>query len=246
MSAFTFDGVSSATFNAVVFEKSLYETPAKNYEIVPIPGRNGNLLLWKDRYDDVTMSYTVLFTSNFESNYSALRNYLLSRDGYCRLSDTFNTDEFYLAYYSDVMQPTITRDHNMGKVTIRFQRRAERFLTSGDVEQEIHLTGSTPVTITNPTMFVARPLIRMYGYQDVTIAGTRFEVYHTGDISTPINIDCEIMECFDDTKTIDANQFVKLKNGALEFPKLLPGANTLLSEVGGRGTVNITPRWWKL
>ena len=49
MSAFTFDGVSSTTFNAVVFEKSLYETPAKQYNLTPIPGRNGGIRLTRTR-----------------------------------------------------------------------------------------------------------------------------------------------------------------------------------------------------
>ena len=252
MSAFTFDGVSSTTFNAVVFEKSLYETPAKQYNLTPIPGRNGNILLSQHRFEDVTMSYIVLFTSNFDTNYSALRNYLLSRDGYCRLTDTFNTGEYYLAYYSDVMQPIITRDHDMGKVTIRFQRRAERFLTSGETTQTFMFNSSeTSHTITNPTTLPARPLIYLSTYQTTgvvtTVGDKRFT---TKSFSSGLYIDCEVMECYsyNSGQAVDMNDRFILLDDALDFPKLLPGENTIsYSEVtSGNARILITPRWWKL
>jgi phage-related protein len=61
-------------------------------------------------------------------------------------------------------------------------------------------------------------------------------------VNSYIDIDCELQEAYEDTLATPRNDKITLTDG--EFPKLLPGVNTIsftdLTEL------IITPKWWIL
>ena len=163
---FVFDDIDTRTFDDiyVAFDK-VDKTPARAYEVVEVPGRNGSIFLDENRYDDEEHVYHIAaLTKEAGSN---LINALSSKVGYYRLSDSFNSDEYYMAVFTSGADPKIssTRDANTFKLT--FTRKPQRFLTSGETKSAV----ASGNTVTNPTKFGASPLLEYKGYGNIWING---------------------------------------------------------------------------
>lgn len=155
---FIFDGVDSRQFDAYVFDVDSYNAPAKQVNTATIPGRSGDLLLPGWRFGNVTHSYDVIILRHFERNYEELRNFLLSREGYCRLEDSFHPDEYYTAYFSEAIEPEHRMRKDGGKFRLTFTRKPQRWLKSGEQEIVLREGGSAVTsTVTNPTRFACYP-----------------------------------------------------------------------------------------
>jgi phage-related protein len=223
-----FNGKSSADFEAYITNAGVYESPLHSYDSVAVPGRNGNLIFDNDKFDNVTVTYPAVIVNDFDRNFDDLKAYLLSINGYQRLSDTFHPDEYYQAVFKSVENIKVVPRHNGGTMNIVFERKPQKFLKSGETMREY--TGS--VTIKNPTRYKALPLIRLYGSGTLTI----------GDISlvlstsaSYVDIDCDMQEALQ----AGENQHITLTDGV--FPYLTPGNNTI-QYTGSR--YQITPRWF--
>lgn len=171
---FIFDGVNSLSFNAYLYDEGTSDSPTADYTDVSIPARHGGLLINNYRMNNVTHRYYLVITEDFEQNYSALRAFLLSRDGYCRLEDTFHPNEYYHAAFLNALEPVKAPHSDMGKVRIEFTRKPQRYLKSGEDEIVIqrNLTpGSSDFgrNVTNPTQFGCYPLFMLKG--DITSHG---------------------------------------------------------------------------
>lgn len=171
---FTFDGVSMSSLGDVTVVKGeTFEAPAREFDVREIPGRNGGMVLDGGKYPNVEVTYWVMIRSDFNATYRKVCGFLLSRKGYCRLSDSWNTDEFYLAYVAQPIQPTVNRGEDQGAFEVVFSRKPQRFLVSGE-------TGVEPsgglVHLENPTYFPSRPQISVTLAQDLSAAAeTLFE-----------------------------------------------------------------------
>lgn len=105
---------------------------------------------------------------------------------------------------------------------------------SGEVEVEV----ASPVDLTNPTNFPAKPLIRVYGNGSVQVGNTIATVQNNAD--SYVDIDCESMNCYDTTGGRNAD----VSFSGNDFPELASGDNGIL--LTGPSRVEITPRWWEL
>ena len=233
-----------ADFGTFVTNAGVYSAPARNFESIPIPGRTGNLIFENDKFDNTDHRYPIII-EDFDRNFPALKNYLLSAPGYQRLSDTFFPDEFYLATFKSfdtVKQKFLNSD--MGSCVLVFERKPQRFLRGGeDTHVEILSSGAYEYTLKNPTNFNALPLIRVYGSGE-------FYITHEDESSdsitiqtseTYLDIDCELQEVLQTGGNLD----ITLEDG--RFPYLAKGVNTIGKPAASNITkIEITPRWWKL
>lgn len=105
---------------------------------------------------------------------------------------------------------------------------------SGEVEVKV----ASPVDLTNPTNFPAKPLIRVYGNGSVQVGDTIATVQNNAD--GYVDIDCESMNCYDTTGGRNAD----VSFSGNDFPELASGDNGIL--LTGPSRVEITPRWWEL
>ena len=61
MSYFFFNGYYSNEMGLIVEEKSVYNAPRRDFEMISVPGRDGGVVLDQGRYKNVEVSYTVSF-----------------------------------------------------------------------------------------------------------------------------------------------------------------------------------------
>lgn len=157
---FIFDGFDTRTLPGVtVVRGETLESPAREFDVREIPGRNGNLLLDNRKYPNTEITYHVMIRENVESTFRQLAGFLLSRTGYCKLSDSWSTSEFYLAYVSQPIVPTVSRGDELGTFEVVFNRKPQRFLVSGETEYSNSEYPNT-VVVDNPTYFESRPIIK--------------------------------------------------------------------------------------
>lgn len=93
-------------------------------------------------------------------------------------------------------------------------------------------------SITNPTDFASRPLIRVYGTGDGTLTVGNKTITLTG-IDEYIVIDSMLMDCY--KGTLNQNAKVALT----EFPMFKPGVNNL-AYTGDITGLEVLGRWWTL
>lgn len=157
---FIFNGFDTRTTNAVVLPDDLTLHPAREFATTSVMGRSGDILQDNRRYPNVTRSYWVLIPSNFPATYAQFRSALLPPTDYCRLEDSWYPDEHYMAYLSEELKPTVTRDRTVGKFLVTFSRRPERWLASG----EEYISGSSSsnhVDFSVPGKYECFPLIKI-------------------------------------------------------------------------------------
>lgn len=250
---FTLDGVDSRDFGVYLSGQGTFGAPSKAYTYHDVPGRNGALIGSEKRFNNIEVTYPAFIYANIKQNISDLRNFLLSRDGYVRLTDTYNSGEFRLASYVGAFEPDVTKRNDAGQFDITFNCMPQRWLTSG----ETPITGS-PATVQNDTQMNAKPLIRVVGYGKLNVNEITIDItsYSYAEGVSYIDIDCETMQAFNGDKLL--NKYVTVykdlhdgygtKDYAVDFPVLKPGANAISKETVATyiSSWEVTPRWWKL
>lgn len=228
-----FNGKSSRDFGVYITDTGVYESAQRSYESMSIPGRNGNVIIENDKFENVGLSYPAVLVDDFDVNYKALTAYLTSQRGYKRLSDTFHPDEFYMATFKGLSGQKHTIFNQGGTFKIEFERKPQRYLKSG--EKTSTFTGSGQIK--NPTLYTALPLIRAYGTGTLTINDVSVQITSANSYT---DIDCELQEAFKGSTNCNGN--IVLTNGV--FPSLAPGLNSISKS--GITSIELTPRWWSI
>lgn len=227
-----FNKRSSADFALYITDAGVYATPQRSFEKVSVPGRNGDLLIENNKYENVDMIYPAVIVDDFDTNYTAFVDYMLSQKGYQRLEDSFHPDEFYLATFKNIDSHKHALYNQGGTFKVVFERKPQRFLKSG----ERAITFTTNGAIKNPTLHDALPLIRAYGTGTLTVGGITITITSANGYT---DIDCELQEAFKGSTNCNGN--ITLDDG--EFPQLASGSNNVSMTVS---RLDIIPRWWTI
>lgn len=231
---FTLNGVDSRDFGVYISGQGTFSAPRRDYNMVPIPGRNGDIVGIEKRFENLELTYPAFIYTNFKQNIREFRNFLLSLVGYQTLSDTYHPEEFRMALYEGEFAPDVEPKNNAGQFDIVFNCKPQRYLQTGETVTTLTASGS----ITNPTRFDSQPLLRVYGTGQLGINGDTLTITNADGYT---DIDCEMMDCH--KGLINCNLFVEFTS--YKFPVFTPGVNNIsLGE--GITQVDITPRWWQL
>lgn len=231
---FTLNGVSSTTYGVYISGQGTFNAPARDYNIIPVPGRNGDLVGPEKRFQNGTLIYPAFIYSNFDTNIANFRNFLLSLVGYHDLIDTYHPNEIRKVLFKGPFDADVESKNDAGKLNIEFECKPQRFLASGNTKTTLTADGS----ISNPTQFASQPLLRVYGTGALGI-GSQTITITQADVYT--DIDCEMMDAF--KGTANKNPYIELTD--YNFPVLNPGTNNI-SLGTGITKVEITPRWWTI
>lgn len=229
---FTLDGVDSRNFGVYISGQGTFNASGRDYNIIPVPGRNGDLVGPEKRFLNGTLTYPAFIYANFKQQIEAFRNFLLSLVGYHDLIDSYHPNEIRKVLFEGPFEADVEPKNDAGRFDIEFNCKPQRFLASGNQVTALTSDGS----ITNPTRFDARPLLRVYGTGTLGI-GSQSVTITQADVYT--DIDCEMMDCF--KGTANKNLYVQFTDH--NFPVFVPGVNNI-SLGTGITKVEITPRWW--
>lgn len=232
--SFTFADRSSLEFGIYTNGRETFGSPARSYDVVSVPGRNGDLIYDNKRFENYDLKYVASFIyEDFASNIEAFRNFLLSKHTYQRLEDTYHPNEFRMAIYKDTFEPDVWASNDFGQFDVVFNCKPQRFLKSGEVSTAYT---QRSFTITNPTSFEAKPIIRVYGNGTITIGGS---VITIADSTDYIDLDFETMNAYHGV--VSKNRNVSLST--IDYPSLEPGTNNVALATGIT-RIEVTPRWY--
>lgn len=130
-----FDGESSRDYGIYITGQAVYNAPERDVEMINIPGRNGSFALDKGRFQNIEVTYPAgIFADNeadFAQGISDFRNFLCSRNGYVRLTDDYNPDEYRMAVYKSGLDVSPAQ-LKAGEFQLVFDCKPQRYLTSGE------------------------------------------------------------------------------------------------------------------
>ena len=234
MHIFIYNGKSSSDFGMVLSGEDTWKKPLPDFERMQIPGRNGDLILSNNRYNNIEIKYHVGIKRNFDSYFSTFMNFLLKEPGYHRLEDSYHPEYYRMAVLNKEVSPTPAFMNYSGTFDLEFSCMPQLYLKSGEWMQVFHQSDA----VYNPTAYHAKPLLRIYGTGVIEVGNGEMTITENDSY---IDIDCEMEEAY--RGTVNMNRYLELGDG--DFPALTPGSNKI--SFGSEITrVELTPRWWCL
>lgn len=233
-----FDGKSLADFGVHVSGDGVFSSPERDYDVVSVPGRNGDLYLDNGRYKNMQVTYHAFVADDFRKNMQGLRGFLLSRNGYKKIEDSYHPDEYRLGVYKGPLDFEALF-LKAAEFDLTFDCKPQRFLKIGDQEIIITTNGSSVGRVLrNPTYFTAKPILRVYGNGQLGISSATITVANNPSF---IDIDCDTLNCHNGAT--DMSQYVTITNN--RFPTFESGENHVVVP-SGVSRLSIWPRWWML
>lgn len=145
--SFTYDEIKSSDFGVYIGGEKTFDAPSLRGQSIEIPGRNGNVFISSDSYENVELVYPSFNfepdLETFRSKLAKLRNALSSRASYKRLTDTLHPDEFRMAVFRDGFEVKPIKYNTAAEFDIVFDCKPQRFLKSGEIPVE-YTPGQTP------------------------------------------------------------------------------------------------------
>ena len=228
---FEFGGVDSRDYNAYIATSNMFDAPQRDYSVITVLGRNGNLHIDNGRFETFKGKCRVFIPYDMQTNIVGLRNYLGSA-GTAVYREEFMPGEYRTATFTGAF--SVKNSDRVGAYfDLEFDCSPERWLDSG--QQAISITSGD--VIYNPTQFDAKPLIEVVGTGTITIAGVALTLA-TNNSTT--YIDCDIQDAYEGS--INRNGDLTVTSAG--FPVLSPGESTVT--FSGFTSVNIYPRWWRI
>lgn len=237
MGVILFNGVSSEDYHIQVEHPPGYETPERDYEIIHVPGRSGDVVIDKGSYKNVDRKYEIAIGSydrDFTSQANMISEWLHSASGYARLEDSYEPEYYRMAVYIETTSIENILSH-AGRATVIFNCKPQRYLKSGDVPVVFNRAGA----LRNPTGFSALPVVTVKGSGSgvLRIGGYTVAI---SSIDSSVTLNSEVQDAYSGVQ--NRNSTITLSNG---FPKLVPGDNEI-SFSGGITAVEVIPKWWTL
>lgn len=264
-----YNGVPSTDMGIIVEHPPSYQIPARDYEVLSIPGRNGDIFVDKGTYKNTPRTYDIAIApyqwrSGHQEEWATIvqrvSKWLHSgKSNYCRLEDSYDPDCYRLAVYEE----SVTMENilnTVGRTTLTFNCKPQRFFKVGDEPITLDFSTITDIKlIENPTDFISLPILSVTGrehgsgvilirndnddYNNVYRIEIRAFPYLM-ESSIPVVINSDIQDVYAGATGVPANwnSLVVLENG---FPKLTPGRTTITAS-GDILSVEVIPKWWKL
>ena len=238
---FIFDGLKSSDYGVYISAGMAFSDAEDDFEKVEIPGRSGDLIISKNRLKNRAGEYPAfIFASNaaeLSERVERFRNAIGSKSGYFRLFDSYNPGSYMIAAYAGGLKVDAKSRNRLAEFTIAFDCKPQRFLMSGESEIEYTEAGA----IFNPTLFDAKPMIKVTGYGTLGLGDYSIEI--TGEAGMVTYIDCDMMEAYSLSGGAKVSRNAYIDTGPY-FPVIKPGSNGITMDATIT-KVAITPRWWK-
>lgn len=233
--SFTFNGIDSSTLGVYISGTGVFNAPERGYKFISVPGRDGDLIGYEKRLQNIQIKYPCFVHSNMMSKVTTLKSNLLAVIGYAKLTDTYDPDHYRKACFVGGTEFDLTSILDAAEFNLTFNCKPQKWLNIGDIVTTI--TGGSG-TISNPTLFDAQPVIVVTGYGEMYIGSQRITI---SNVFASVTIDTELGDCYSGSES--ANEAVSLLGN--DFPVLVPGTSNITHE-NTITKIEITPRWFEL
>jgi predicted phage tail component-like protein len=233
MGTFTFNGVSSTTHGLRVTSDYVINSTGNDVETVAVPGRDGDLLISRNRLKSVTIELpcTVLSNRNLTDAGSEISNWL-NVDGYKDLTLSWDPDFIYRSAFIETFE-IASLMRQFGKVKLNFLTYPVKFYKQGRTTQTL----SNGATVNGLGNVKANPVITLVGSGDctLTINGRKTKLRA---VQNTITLDMQARQVFSGNlpawdKVVRAPQY--------QMPYLDAGRNLISWD--GDFTVKMAPYW---
>ena len=124
--------LNSKDYGVYISGQGTFSAPARAFNMIPIPGRNGALISYETRFENIEVTYPAFIVSNFKQNIDNFRAKLLSFKSYFYLQDSYNPNFYREAIYKGPFEPEVNSQNNAGKFNLVFNCKPQRFLLTAD------------------------------------------------------------------------------------------------------------------
>lgn len=233
MGTFTFNGVSSTTHGLRVTSDYVINSTGNDVETVTVPGRDGDLLISRNRLKSVTLELpcTVLSNRKLTEAGSEISNWL-NVDGYKDLTLSWDPDFIYRSAFIETFEIAGLM-RQFGKVKLNFLTYPIKFYKQGRTTQTL----SNGATVNGLGNVKANPVITLVGSGDctLTINGRKTKLRA---VQNTITLDMQARQVFSGNlpawdKVVRAPQY--------QMPYLDAGRNLISWD--GDFTVKMAPYW---
>lgn len=228
------NGRNLKEFGIYAFGNSIHDFPERVVEKISVPGRTGDLLIDKGKWENIDVEYSVVLLDG--ANLDRLKSFLMTLNGYVRIESTFEPDYYRMGRFVGASSPKVHKE--AATVTLTFDCKPQKWLKSG--EKYIELEDGEPLTIQNPTPYATRPLLNVMVnslYQTGKITVTNYikglNPYNDNIVvdighsivtvkkytTTWIEIDCETRTAYTALHDLAMDKIVSVEGG--DFPQIM-------------------------
>lgn len=243
LSYLMWNGVCSMDLGLVIERVPNQNRPARKMDVYNVPGRNGDIIVQQDAWENVEQTYEVWGGDSLKGRATEvgyiLSNWLYGASGYQVLEDSYDPGHYRLAYFAGGFDFESLYSRR-GRAQITFSCDPRRFLTSGKSWVTLPTPGSSGLEIINPTAFPAKPIF------DITIPSggiSNLIVESESGVLTKLTISKSghfIIDC--EKERITENGDPAFNSTWGKFPTLYPGVSWLNPQHDGK----VQPNWWEL
>ena len=144
----TWNGISSDTIGVIVEKIPNRYVPTRRFSPQQVAGRNGNILLVDKAFPNVEQEYEVYLSAEAQGLPTVARacaEWLMGPDGYCRLTDSYDTTVYREAFLMGGFDIENILN-KFGRCTITFSCKPQKYLLAGDTPIEIPAGTTTTYT----------------------------------------------------------------------------------------------------
>jgi phage-related protein len=239
----TWHGVNSNAVGVNAIEKYPdLDRPRRKFTRQSIPGATGDVIVMEDAWEDYEQEYELYggtgANGSAPTTMASVAAWLYGGSGYQRLEDTYDTSTYREAYFAG---PYDVENHfnRFGSCKVKFICKGKRWLKSGETAITVSTSGTT---ITNPTAFPSRPLVKVHcsgtGTSSFRIGGTLVKLT---TLEEGMLVDCESMKVTNSAGTSNLNTYMTLG----EFPQIPAGSSSVTFN-NYITSLEITPRWYEV
>ena len=227
------NGKSGDDFHVVVQRYPEVILPLRKNEKVNVPGRNGDILIQQDAFENVSQRYDIYISAE-QTRFTPIAHKIaewLCVKGYQRLEDSYFLDTFRLAAFQGGLEIENVLNR-FGRATIEFDCKPQRFYKFGDFFADM----TSGDKVKNPSPFTAKPILIVTGSGSGTITVNDKTLTLTD--CNGITIDCELMQAFKNGVS---------KNGTVSGDFFeLPEGESEITWTGGITGIKLKPRWFTI
>lgn len=249
---FSFNGQHLSDLGAVITDRIQYPISEREMELIPIPGKSGDVILDKKRFKNIPLAYKISHVPTFSDDPGRhfafrLSEWLTSSYEYGILRESYTPGYFYKAVCKGI-STAVEDATGCVTATVSFSCDPYLYADSGAVEKSYSSTAvqdaeneshqfEIETYIFNPEKWESEPLITITGSGKYS-AAFGSDVVNINDDSGTIIIDKPHENVYDENGNPKNN-----KLSAQNLPVFAPGNNLVRVWSDNPVTVKIKPNW---